>query len=289
METRAPRRASIEATAARFFLTSALEAGGGGPLDAATKIAAARRLIGIGSGLGEGEILRDAGRSALPDTIAAGAGRQEEPGVRSTLRVAGVVVLTAGGFAPPAPPQDPAPPPAPARAARRRPIRDSIDRVVEAVVLAHMKPCDRARREGVPCFPVSVEEEGPRFSVAEALRRYRATGGPAPGVPTVAEIQDQMSGAPQSASGSVGFDPVCTAKNLVKKLTGRTTTYYLYRTWDARGERPMLTDRKLDPEDYAANTDFHYEYLGEYDGECAAVAAWRKALRKAAEPKPATP
>jgi hypothetical protein len=206
--------------------------------------------------------------------------------VRSTLRVAGVVVLAAGGFASSSPSEDPTPPHRSARSASRRPIRDSIDRAVEAVVLAHVKPCGRAIREGLPCFPVSVEEEGPRFSVAEALRRYRATGRPAPGVPTVAEIQGQMSGAPQSASGGVGFDPVCTTKNLVKKLSGRSATYHLYRTWDARGERPMLTDRKLDPEEYAARTDFHYEYLGEYDGECAAVAAWRQALRRAREPKP---
>jgi hypothetical protein len=149
-----------------------------------------------------------------------------------------------------------------------------------------MKPCDAAREQGVPCFPVSVEQEGPRFSVAEALRRYRADGRPAPGVPTVSEIQGQMSGAPRSASGSVGFDPVCTAKNLVKKLSGRTTEFHLYRMWDARGERPLLTDRKLDPKAYDANPAVRYEYLGEYDGECAAVAAWRKALRNATEPKP---
>ena len=125
-----------------------------------------------------------------------------------------------------------------------------------------------------------------RFSVAEALRRYRATGRPAPGVPTVAEIQDQMSGAPQSASGGVGFDPVCTAKNLVKKLSGRATTFYLYRMSDERGERPLLTDRELDPKAYGANPAVRYEYLGKFDGECAAVAAWRATLRKATEPPP---
>ena len=205
--------------------------------------------------------------------------------MRSTLRVAGaVVVLASVGMASAAAAQDPAPASTPAPARRRRPIRDSIDRVLDAVVLAHMKPCDVAQRRGVPCFPVSVEQEGPRFSVAEALRRYRGTGSPAPGVPTVAEIQGQMSGAPQSASGGVGFDPVCTAKKLFGKKAG--TTFHLYRTWDARGERPLLTDHLLDPKAYALNPDFHYEYLGKYDGECEAVAAWREALRKATEPKP---
>ena len=45
----------------------------------------------------------------------------------------------------------------------------------------------------------------------------------------------------------------------------------------------MLTDRVLDPKAYAANLDVQYEYMGQFDGECEAVAAWRKALRKATE------
>jgi hypothetical protein len=206
--------------------------------------------------------------------------------VRSTIRVAGFVVLASFGLPWPAAAQDPAPSPRPSPAARRYPIRDSIDRAVEAVLLAHERPCERAGRMGVPCFPVSIEQQGPRFSVAEALRRYRGVGSPAPGPPTVAEMQRQLSGAPLSASGGVGFDPVCSTKNLLKKLSGRSTTFHLYRMWDARGERPMLTDRVLDPKAYAANLDVHYEYMGQFDGECEAVAAWRKALRKAKEREP---
>ncbi len=228
--------------------------------------------------------------------------------MRPTLRIAGVVVLACVGSTAPGPAQETPPPPelapaqlaaqrsaAPAkdppaaarRAARRRPIHDSIDRVVDAVVDAHMQPCDVARQQGVPCFPVSVEQEGPRFSVAEALRRYRATGGPAPGVPTRAEIQQQMSGAPQSASGGVSFDLVCTAKNLVKKLSGGASTFYLYRMWDERGvERPLLTDHQIDPKSFAINPAVRYDFLGKFGGECEAVAAWRQALRKATEPKP---
>ena len=175
--------------------------------------------------------------------------------------------------------------PAPARSAT--PIRASIDRVIEEVVLSHLVPCQLAGRKGVPCFPVSIEQEGPRFSVAEALRRYRGTGSPAPGVPTVAEIQGQMSGAPLSASGGVGADPVCGAKQLWKKILGKGTTYHLYRTWDERGERPLLTDHVLDPEDYRGNLQFQFEYLGKFEGECAAVAAWNKALRDAVARKPA--
>ena len=195
----------------------------------------------------------------------------EGPGVRTTIRVAGLVVLAfiglpgltaeqepdpspppavAGSAASPtalspavqapaasspaAPPGRPTPPQR-KRAPRRYPIRESIDRAVEAVLLAHEKPCEWSRMMGVPCFPVNVEQEGPRFSVAEALRRYRGTGSPAPGVPTVSEIQHQLSGAPLSASGGAGVDPVCTTKNLLKKLSGHSTTFHLYRMWDARG------------------------------------------------------
>ena len=175
-----------------------------------------------------------------------------------------------------------------ARARRRgTPIRDSIERVIEQIVLAHLEPCEAATRKGVPCFPLGIEQEGPRFSVAEALRRYRGTGSPAPGVPTVSEIQGQMSGAMQSASGGVSTDPVCGARKLWKKLQGKNTTYHLYRTWDERGERPLLTDHRLDPDDYRTNPSFHFEYLGEFGGECAAVAAWNKALREAVFPEPA--
>jgi hypothetical protein len=216
---------------------------------------------------------------------------EAEKGAVSPMRRAWQVVPLAVLLAVPASP-DPA-----ARLARRTPIRDSIDRAVERVVLAHLGPCQLAGREGVPCFPVSTEQEGPRFSVSEALRRYRSDGTPAPGVPTTSEIQAQMastSSVPQSAAGGgVGFDPVCTAKNLWKKVSGHATTYYLYRTWNARDERPMLTDHKLDPEDYRANLDFHFEFLGQYDSECAAVSAWNQALRDAvgreSAPRPQPP
>jgi len=168
---------------------------------------------------------------------------------------------------------------------RRTPIRDSVDRVIDRVVLAHLGPCQLAGRDGVPCFPISIDRER-RYSVADSMRSYRGTGAASPSVPTTADIQGQMSGAPQSASGGVGLDPVCTIKNLVKKLSGNGTTYYLYKTWDARGERPMMTDHKLDPFEYQSSPGFRFEYLGSFDSECAAVAAWNKALRDAVEKKP---
>ena len=116
-----------------------------------------------------------------------------------------------------------------------------------------------------------------------SIRRYRPDGSPSPSrPPTVAEMAPYMSGAPQSAVGGVGVgDPVCAVKSLWKKLKGRGGPYFLYRTWDDRGERPLLTDRPVDPEDYLSNPHFHYEFLGEFQTECKAIAAWRTALRDA--------
>jgi hypothetical protein len=164
------------------------------------------------------------------------------------------------------------------------PIRRSIDRQVDAVVRAHLQPCEAARRQGISCFPVSIEQEGPRLSVKEALRAYRPDGRPAPGVPTNAELQRQMSGAPRSASGGASIDPGCTAKSLVRRIKGRPDTFYLYRTWNGGTQQPLLTDHKLDPNAYSSLPSFRYEFLGEFKGECEAVAAWRAALRAQTPP-----
>jgi hypothetical protein len=93
-----------------------------------------------------------------------------------------------------------------------------------------------------------------------------------------------LSGAPLSASGGVGFDPVCAARRLFGKHA--RTTFYLYRTWDEKGERPLLVEKPLDPEHLRANPAFRYALVGTYSGECEAIAAWRKALREAAAPEP---
>ncbi len=172
-----------------------------------------------------------------------------------------------------------------AQAATAQPIRRSIDRQVEAVVRAHLLPCEAAWRQGVPCFPIVVEERGPRLSVKEALRTYRPDGSPAPGVPTRSEIQRQMSGAPLSASGGASFDPGCAAKSLIRLIKGRHDAFYLYRTWNGGAEQPLLSDHKLDPNAYASLPSFHYEFLGEFKSECEALAAWRSALRRAQAPQ----
>jgi hypothetical protein len=184
----------------------------------------------------------------------------------------------------PAPKPLPTPKPTPAPKApprARRPIRLSIEDAVTEVMRSHERPCERSDRDGVPCFPVTVETEGPRFSVAEALRRYRAIGGkPAPGgPPTTAEIQKQLSGAPTSTSGGYTFDPGCALKSLVRMIGGGGNTFYLYRTQDQFGTRPLLTDRRLSRETLELHPEVR-ELVGEYFGECDAIAAWRKALRE---------
>lgn len=164
-------------------------------------------------------------------------------------------------------------------------IRASIEREVDAVVRAHLEVCAVARDRGVPCFPVSLEQEGPRFSVEQSLRSYRPSGGPTSGPPTTAELQRQMPGAPRSAVGGVTVDPVCAVKSLVRLFKGSPHTFFLYRVWngDAEGQ-PLLSDQKLDPAAYASLPAFRYEPLGEFKSECAALAAWRAALRESTPP-----
>lgn len=182
----------------------------------------------------------------------------------------------------PAPTPTPAPPARPRP--RGRPVRESAERQIDVVFRAHVNPCEVARSRGVPCFPVTIEREGPRFSVKEAIRSYRPDGRPAPGVPTNAEMQKQMSGAPRSASGGVSTDPTCAVKSLLRMFKGRPNTFFLYRTWDTKGdEEPLLTDHKLDPNGYAPPA-LRYEFVGEFKGECEAVAAWRRSLREAQAP-----
>jgi hypothetical protein len=229
-----------------------------------------------------------------------GRGEREEAGVRTLLRATALLAAaaaTAGAqdaaASAPAPkaeadaPPTGAPATASATASRRRsrqPIHDSAERQVEAIVRKYLDPCLAAHGKGVPCFPVTIESEGPRFSVREDLRTYHPEDGPTPGVPTRAEIQRQMSGAPLSASGGVSTDPACAAKSLMRLFKGRPNRFFLYRTWNEKGEEEaLLTDHKLDPGSYATPA-VRYEFVGEFKGECEAIAAWRRALRESMAP-----
>jgi hypothetical protein len=176
----------------------------------------------------------------------------------------------------------PASSPAPRR--RRLPISEAVEKAVDEVMRRHYDPCATAKAQGVPCFPSGIDKEGPRYSVADAMRKYRPDGRRAEGAAiTHGEMIDHSGAAPQSASGGVGMDPVCTAKSLIRRISGRGRLY-LYRLSDGHGVvRPVLTDRKMEPAVYASNPEARYEYLGDYAGECEAIAAWRKALREAVD------
>jgi hypothetical protein len=168
---------------------------------------------------------------------------------------------------------------------RRRPIAEAVEKAVDEVMRRHYDPCASAKAQGVPCFPSGVDREGPRYSVADSLRKYRPDGRRAEGAPiTPAEMLAHSGAAPQSASGGVSTDPVCTVRSLIRRVSGKGRLY-LYRLTDGHGVvRPVLTDRRIEPAVYASNPDARYEYMGDYAGECEAIAAWRKALREAVAP-----
>ncbi len=170
----------------------------------------------------------------------------------------------------------------------REPILASVDRAIEEVLDAHERPCVEAQQAGIPCFPVTVKGEGPRFSVADALRRFRAEGKAPGGPPTNAEMQQQLMGPHVPASGSVSFDPGCAVKSLVRLIGGGGNTFYLYRLQDRFGVRPMLTDHRLSRDQLAAMPQVR-DLMGSFSGECAAIAAWRKALRAEAAAARADP
>jgi hypothetical protein len=201
--------------------------------------------------------------------------------VRTDLRLGpGAVVLAAfaAGLASPAS--------GPAMALPRQPVRESIDAAVERVLQAHLRPCELESRQQIPCFPTLVEAESDRLSVAASVRGYRPDGSTSPSrPPTTAEMAPYRSGGPQAATGAVSLgDLVCSAKALWKDLRGRGGPYYLYQIWDIRGEEPLLTDRELDPAVFSTRPDFRYVLVGKYDEDCAAIAAWRKALRETQAP-----
>jgi hypothetical protein len=75
------------------------------------------------------------------------------------------------------------------------------------------------------------------------------------------------------------------AKGILKSLKGRNDTYYLYRIRDTQGERVALYDRKLVAETFQGELAF----LGRFDGECAALAAYRHEDLKNAPTRPPMP
>lgn len=164
-------------------------------------------------------------------------------------------------------------------AAGPRPIAASVDPVVKRMEEERLEVCRRSKEQGVPCFPVSVEAAGPEYSVAESLKHLRFDGSPAPSrPPTHRELLASQPWPILPTAG--GFDPVCAAKALVKSLKGKNAVYYLYRVRDRTGERPILTERPLDPKSFEGIAGFEYELVRKIEGECEAIAAYRRAERE---------
>jgi hypothetical protein len=155
-----------------------------------------------------------------------------------------------------------------------RTIAESVEPAVERYLREH-SPCFREREEGIPCFPVSVEARDRVYSVAESIRNWKPDESPGAGggMPTT------LGG---SAIGGVGFDPVCTARSTLKALRGQNDTYYLYRIWDATGERVLLREKPLESGALTMSL-LGYELIDEITGECRALKAFSKARREALE------
>jgi len=158
----------------------------------------------------------------------------------------------------------------------KTPIADSVEAAVERFIRERLSPCGTS--DGVPCFPVTVEVQGRRYSVRETLDDLEFDSSrPVPDTPPTAAEMIQHGANPRPTSAAVGFDPkaiVCKTKQLIEKIQGRSRKYYLYRVWDETGERAVLRDRPLDPNALAGSPHFRYLPLGEFGDECEAIRAY---------------
>ncbi len=227
---------------------------------------------------------RCVGRALLAGVLVSGVARADDPARDSQGRPA-ESQSSAGRQARFArPPEGSAPEPP-----SKRPIAESIDLVVERFI-RERTPCWLAG-EGVPCFPTTIEREALAFSVEDSLWGQQDDGLPAPpSVPTHAEII-QAGANPHSVAANVGggTDVPCKAKQLLRKIIGKSRTYYVYRVWDSTGERGILREQPLEPANFASAPAFQYELVGRFGDECAAIKAYQKVghdarLRQGAAP-----
>ncbi len=159
-----------------------------------------------------------------------------------------------------------------------RPLLQAIDPAVEKWWNENREPCQKPIKLGVPCFPVEIHAEGPTVSVRDSLWDLLPNGKPSEHrPPTAQEMQSVRPGPRSLVAPLVSFDPVCAAKHALKTVNGKNDTYYLYRLRDASGEHVVLRDQKLDAKAYQGSAQF----LGQFAGECAAIAAFRHEERRA--------
>ena len=181
-------------------------------------------------------------------------------------------------------PADEPPPTPPPTTLPSRPLRDSVERIVGKIEEDRKAPC-RKVAEGVPCFPVSIEESRPDWtiSVRDSLRDLGPPGKPSPNrPPTQEEMKAFRSGPVGLVIPLVAFDPGCVGKSVLKRLKGKNDTYYLYRLRDVHGERAALYDHRLE----ATTFQGALEFLGRFDGECEALAAYRHEDRRPVAVRP---
>jgi len=161
-------------------------------------------------------------------------------------------------------------------------VTDSVDRVVNRMEDAREDPCRKAAAEGRPCFPVETRIKGEEYSVRKSLGLPDPhKDKPAPGTPpTVAEMGPYRPGLEATPINVFSFDPGCVGKRILKSLKGKNDTYYLYLVRDIHGERVALYDRRLEAEKFQGELAF----LGKFDGECEAIAAYRHEAAKLPPP-----
>lgn len=157
-----------------------------------------------------------------------------------------------------------------------RPIAESVERVIDRIEEERKDPCLKAARENVPCFPVKTEERGFDASVRESLGILGPVEKPSRDrPPTRDELGPYRPGSTTPTVG-VTVDPVCIGKSALKRLKGKNDVYYLYRVRDAHGERVVLYDHRLDASRFQGDIAF----LGRFDGDCEAQAAYRREQRR---------
>jgi hypothetical protein len=168
----------------------------------------------------------------------------------------------------------PSPVPSPSPAPRAT-LFSAIDPTVAAWWSANHDPC-RGVSKGVPCFPVEIQAEGPTVSVLGSLYHLDDAKRPEHRPPTMDEMREARPGTQSAIGNFFSTDPVCAVKKLVKTVKGKHDTWYLYRIRDTGGSHVVMKDEKLD----ATYVQGDVEYLGKFDGECAALQAFRHEDRK---------
>jgi hypothetical protein len=176
----------------------------------------------------------------------------------------------------------PSPSPSPAA----RPIAETAEKVIDRLEAERKDPCLKAERENIPCFPVKAEEKGFDASVRESLGIPLPPDQPSPDRPPTREEMGPYRPGSTTPTVGVTVDPVCVGKSALKRLRGRNDTYYLYRVQDVHGDRVLLFDHRLDASRFQGNIAF----VGKFDGECEAQAAYRREQRRTMpQPSPSPP